>query len=186
MTLDNTSFHLPPPQIKSPGAFMLRNVDMIITSLTFYTPWEGFYQDHNLNLRLEKGNPVRNGGVEHPCNEGLWKTLQGNPSMGTVCLAWSPLPCPSMVRAAMSVLVTQLCPTLCYPMDCSPVSSVHGILQARILEWVAIPCSRGSSQPRDQTQVSPIAGRCVTTWATREALRAARDLTNHVCLFTGL
>ena len=50
----------------------------------------------------------------------------------------------------VKVLVTQLCPTLCDPLDCSPsVSSVHGILQAKILEWVAIPFSRGSSQPRD-------------------------------------
>ena len=49
----------------------------------------------------------------------------------------------------------QSCPTLCNPMDCSPPgSSVHGILQARILEWVAMPSSRDSSQPRDQTQVS--------------------------------
>ena len=56
--------------------------------------------------------------------------------------------------------VAQLCPTLCNPMDCSPPgSSVHGILQARILEWVAISFSRGSSQPRDQTWVSCIAGR---------------------------
>jgi len=56
--------------------------------------------------------------------------------------------------------VAQSCPTLFNPMDCSPPgSSVHGILQARILEWVAIPFSRGSSQPRDQTQVSLIAGR---------------------------
>ena len=54
----------------------------------------------------------------------------------------------------------QLCPTLCDPMDCSlPGSSVHGILQARILEWVAMPFSRGSSHPRDQTLVSCIAGR---------------------------
>ena len=46
----------------------------------------------------------------------------------------------------------QLCPNLCDPMDCSPPgSSVHGILQARILEWVVISFSRGSSQPRDQT-----------------------------------
>ena len=46
----------------------------------------------------------------------------------------------------------QSCPTLCDPMDCSPPGSyVHGILQARILEWVTIPSSRGSSQPRDQT-----------------------------------
>ena len=52
---------------------------------------------------------------------------------------------------------------LCDPMDCSPPgSSVHGILQARILEWVAIPFSRGSSQPRDRTPVSYIAGRFFT------------------------
>ena len=51
-----------------------------------------------------------------------------------------------------------------------PCSPVHGILQARILEWVAISCSKGSSQPRDWTQVSCIAGRFFTIWATREAL----------------
>ena len=52
-------------------------------------------------------------------------------------------------------------------MDCSPPgSSVHGILQARILEWIAIPFSRGSSQPRDWTQVSCITGRFFTVWAT--------------------
>ena len=59
--------------------------------------------------------------------------------------------------------VTQLCPTLCDPMDCSlPGSSVHGIFQARVLEWVAISCSRRSSRPRDQTQVSHIAERRFT------------------------
>ena len=56
------------------------------------------------------------------------------------------------------------------PMDyILPGSSVHGILQAKILEWVAMRSSRGSSQPRDQTQVSHIAGRFFTSWATREA-----------------
>ena len=56
--------------------------------------------------------------------------------------------------------VTQLCLTHCDPMDCSPPgSSIHGILQARILEWVAISFCRGSSQPNDQTRVSCIAGR---------------------------
>ena len=61
-------------------------------------------------------------------------------------------------------------PTLCDPMDCSPSGSfVHGILQARIVEWVAMPSSRGSSQPRDQTHVSSIAGRFFIIWATREA-----------------
>ena len=55
-------------------------------------------------------------------------------------------------------LVTQLCPTLFEPMDCSPQgSAVHGILQARISEWITTPFSRGSSQSRDQTWVSYIA-----------------------------
>ena len=63
----------------------------------------------------------------------------------------------------MYVLVAQSCPTLCDPMDCSsPVSSVHGILQIRILEWVAVPFSGGSSQPRDRILVSLIAGRFFT------------------------
>ena len=66
--------------------------------------------------------------------------------------------------------VTQLCPTLRDPMDCSLLgSSIRGVLQARIVEWVAMPSSRGSSQPRDWTQVSHIAGRFFTIWATREA-----------------
>ena len=64
----------------------------------------------------------------------------------------------------------QLHLTLCDTMNCRPPgSSVHGILQARILEWVAIPFSRGSSQPRDWTQVSHIAVRFFTVWTTREA-----------------
>ena len=66
--------------------------------------------------------------------------------------------------------VTQLCPTLCNPMDCSlPGSSIHGIFQTRVLEWVALSFSRRSSQPRVWTQVSHIVGRCFTIWATREA-----------------
>ena len=67
-------------------------------------------------------------------------------------------------------LVTQSCPTLCDPMDCSPPgSSVHGISQARILEWVAISSSRGSSWPRDQTYVSCIGRQILYLWTTREA-----------------
>ena len=66
--------------------------------------------------------------------------------------------------------VAQSCPTLCDPMDCSPPGSlVHGIFQAWILEWVAIPFSRGSSRPRDRTQVSHIVSKRFTVWATREA-----------------
>ena len=66
----------------------------------------------------------------------------------------------------MEVKVTQTCLTLCDPMD----YTVHGILQARILEWVDSPFYRRSSQPRDQTQVSRIAGRFFTCWATKKAL----------------
>ena len=67
-------------------------------------------------------------------------------------------------------LVAQSCLTLCDPKDYSlPGSSVHGILQARVLEWVAMLSSRGSSQPRNQTQVSHSAGRFFTVWATRGA-----------------
>ena len=66
--------------------------------------------------------------------------------------------------------VTQSCPTLSDPMDCSiPGFSVHGIFQARLLEWVAVPFSRGSSQPKGGPQVSLTAGRFFTIWATREA-----------------
>ena len=65
--------------------------------------------------------------------------------------------------------VTQPCLNLCVPMDCSlPGSSIHGIFQARIWEWVAISFSRRSSWPRDWTQVSCIEGICFTIWATRE------------------
>ena len=65
----------------------------------------------------------------------------------------------------LKVKVCQSCLTLCDPMD----YEACGILQARTLEWVAIPFSRGSSQPSDGTQVSQIAGRFFTSWATREA-----------------
>ena len=66
---------------------------------------------------------------------------------------------------------------LCEPMDCSPpVSSVHVNLQARILEWVAVPFSRGSSQPRNWTRISCIVGRFFTSWTTREAKECSYNL----------
>ena len=82
--------------------------------------------------------------------------------------------CPQSPRqwaGAAVCLAAQWCPTLCDPMDCSPPgSSVHGILQARTLEWVTMPFSRGSSPPRDWTLVSRTAGGFFTVSATREAL----------------
>ena len=87
-------------------------------------------------------------------------TVQENPGLpshhrdqiqGTISSKWT--------QSENEVLVAQSCLTLCNPMDCSAAgSSVHGILQESILEWVAIPFSRGSSRPRDRTQVSHIAG----------------------------
>ena len=68
--------------------------------------------------------------------------------------------------------VTQLCLTLCNPMD----YTVHGIHQARILEWVAFPFSTGSSKPRDQTQVSRIASGFLTSWATIAMIVTSRKL----------
>ena len=73
--------------------------------------------------------------------------------------------CSALWKWKVEVKVTQSCPTLCDPMD----NTDHGILQARILEWVTFPFFSGSSQSRGQTQVSCIEGRFFTSWATREA-----------------
>ena len=70
------------------------------------------------------------------------------------------------------------------PVDCNlPGYPVHGILQASILEWVAISVSRGSSQPRDQTQVSRIGGRCLNLWAT---IMSVKYVYMHKFMDTGL
>ena len=78
--------------------------------------------------------------------------------------------CRNKIYCCVLCLVAQSRLTILDSMDCSlPDSSVHGILQARILEWVAMPFSRESSQPGDRTQVSHIAGRFFIIWATRKA-----------------
>ena len=71
------------------------------------------------------------------------------------------------INTSLKVKVAQSCPTLCDRMN----YIVHGILQARILEWVAYPFSSGSSWPRNQTGVSRIAGRFFTNWAIGEGLK---------------
>ena len=76
------------------------------------------------------------------------------------CVIWK-----ALTLHTMTVTITQSCPTLCNPM----AYTVHGILQARILDWVAYPFSRGASQPRNQTQVSQISGRFFTRWSIRES-----------------
>ena len=77
----------------------------------------------------------------------------------------SVLPAKPMNTVVGQSEISQRCPTLCSHTD----YTVHGILQSRVLEWIALPFSRGSSQPRDWTQVSCIAGGFFTSWATREA-----------------
>ena len=81
-------------------------------------------------------------------------------------------------------LVAQSCLTLCNSMDCNPPgSSVHGILQARTLEWVAMPSSRGSSLHRNRTWFSHIAGGFFTVWTTREAYYVFPYIYTHVCVW---
>ena len=120
----------------------------------------------------------------------IWKCQRNNRSLSiNEVLPFLP------VKVKMKMLLAQLCPTLCDPMDCSPPgSSVHGILQARILEWVPLSFSRGSSQPRDWTQVSCIIGRFFTIWATREVTclyqadpnwHASKNNTVSVCDWSG-
>ena len=92
------------------------------------------------------------------------------------CSCWGQL-----IKSAKwkEVKVSHSCPILCDPVDCSPPgSSVHGILQARILEWVAIPFSMGSSPPGDQTRVSCIAGRFFIVWVTRKTQRKLEEKFN--------
>ena len=80
--------------------------------------------------------------------------------------------------------VAQSCLTLGDSMDCGlPGFSIHGIFQARILDWVAISFSRGSSRPRDWTQVSHIAGRCFTIWAIREGLVMHIYIYTHIYIY---
>ena len=109
--------------------------------------------------------------------EAMWRRLGWSARCWT-CVAHMSLPkfysCPeasgSWVSQPVNFPCMCVCMTLCGPVVCSPAgSSVHGILQARILEWVAMPFSRGSSPPRDQTRASCVAGRFFTIWATMEA-----------------
>ena len=116
-----------------------------ISSIVIMTPifiWHLFFQIINVTL-------------SHPVRQFWTSGLRGL----ILCVTWGP---------EKKVLVSQSCLTLCDPVDCS--SSVHGILQAGILEWVVTPFSRRSSWPRDRTWVSCIAGRFTTVWATREAV----------------
>ena len=135
-------------------------------------------------------NPVQYSCLGNPMERGAWWTkVHGVTKNRTQLSDWAPTlaarsnnfnhkdfgACsfgsqPRCYEHPVLSLVAQSCSTLCDPMDCSlPGSSVCGTLQSRILEWVAMPSSRGCSQPRGWTHVSRIAGGFFTIQATREA-----------------
>ena len=96
-----------------------------------------------------------------------WNSPGQNSGVGSLSLLQGIFPTQGLNnKGSFEVKVAQLCPTHCNPM----VYTIHGILQARIVEWVAFPFYRGSSQPKDWIQVSHIAEGFFTSWATREAL----------------
>ena len=113
----------------------------------------------------------------------IWKAYEKNVSIGigSASTQLKPKHLACMLPESESE-VAQSCPNSLGPMDCSlSGSSIHGIFQARMLEWIAISFSRGSSWPRNQTLVSRIAGRRFTVWATREAKWS--ESLSHVQLF---
>ena len=132
-----------------------------------YSPWNSPGQNTGVgSIALLQGNfPTfgLNPGLPH-CRQILYQlSYQGSPVhiVRPEILPLSSIP-PFLSHCTYSE-VAQSCLTLCNPVDCSlPCSSVHGIFQARVLEWVAISFSRGSSQTRDQTWVSCIVGRHFT------------------------
>ena len=125
--------------------------------LLFLGVWKVYFSWYNIELSLSDSSLP-------------WFKISNNPIMNiyfySKCRVWME----PILRKQKESEVAQSCPTLCHPVDCSPPgSSIHGVFQARILEWVSISLSRGSSQPRDWTQVFRLAGRRFNLWDTREA-----------------
>ena len=111
------------------------------------------------------GNPLQYSCLENPRDRGAW--------WAAVCGVTQSQTRLKRLRSSSSSNIQSVMSDSLQPYGCSlPVSSVPGILQARILEWIAFPFSRGSSWPRDQTWVFCIAGRLFAIWATRGALIA--------------
>ena len=122
------------------------------------------------SLGGEKGNSLKYSCLGNAMDRGVWWAIVHGVARDAHDLAIKPPPGSYIFKYSVSESeVAQSCPTLWDPMDCSLSGSVHGIFQARVLEWIAISFSRGSSQPRNWTWVSRTAGRRFTVWATREA-----------------
>ena len=138
--------------------------------------WSQLHRDYSWNsesIRWEVGRKVQEEWERRYERQNLWTFLSLMNDIKVVGKTHTHIYIPPHTHIYVYISeseVAQSCPTLCNPMGCSlPGFSIHGIFQARVLEWVAIPFSRGSSWPRVQTQVSCIAGRCFVLWATREA-----------------
>ena len=115
----------------------------------------------------------------------FWRVTdeQPAPHVCSSCLALHPKTLFSKLLLSCYCLVAPSCPTLCDPVDSSPPgSSVHGVLQARILEWVTITFSRGSFYPRDRTWVSCIAGRLFAISPPGKSAPPQEALKSSVCL----
>ena len=131
-----------------------------------YFPWsEAWIQDPDREP-ASMVTPMLSSSWRHPAPQNsltFWACLpflSAKTSRGSIINTWVLLWCFGCVHAQSHL-------TLCNPMNCSPPgSSVHGILQARILEWVAMPSSRGSSRPGDRTYISCIVRQIPYHWAT--------------------
>ena len=153
-------------------------------SLVGCSPWGRYESDTTERLYFHfslscigegYGNPLQCSCLENPRDRGSrWAAIYGVAQSRTQ-LKQRSSSSSNIHFCLMKVLVIQSCPTLCNPMNCSlPGSSVHGILQAWILEWVAMPFSKGSSQPRDWPVFlfSCIAGRFLTIWVRNDGKKS--------------
>ena len=126
------------------------------------------------------GNPLQCSCLKNPGVGGAWwAAICGVAQSQTRLKRLSSSSSLFKLICRVKVKVAQSCPTVCNSIE----YKAHGILQAGILEWVAFPFSRGSSQPRDRTPASHIAGGFVTTWATREAYKYNFDYSYILNLF---
>ena len=130
------------------------------------------------------GNPLQCSCLGNPKDRGAWRATVHRVSKSRTWLKWLNIHVVTSVLSVVSVcLVAQSCPALCDPMDCKLLGfSDHRDLPAKILEWVAAPSYRRSSQPRERTQVSRFAGGSLTIWGTREALEVSETLFMYVLL----
>ena len=165
-----------------------RTENWLICSINIY--WRLCYMQGARNGAMKIKSQWLQSGKEYWDNTVLskisscWACIHKNMENLLKCRSWFSISEAKPESESVSG-VAQSCPSLCDLVDCSPPgSSVHGILQTRILEWVAISFSRGSSWPRDRTQVSHIAGRCFNLWATGKPSRQSQVFYNsnkHLC-----